>query len=220
MDLLCSPDARLRSAGSGKRRSSCPRRAGSGAGGVVDDCAAGARSAGQPATGNPDPAAGTQDRLQRGPRRNRAARTPATTRGCRLRSAISRWKPSRAPMHGCWSQAAAKAMLRERPSSAYLLRDDDDSEARIENARQPRSGPVPDHPVARGRAGALRGRAVSARAAERDAQARRCARLRARRRRDGADRRAAVRPLQCRRLCGALGRSCLRERDRAGAPAI
>ena len=33
----------------------------------------------------------------------------------------------------------------------------------------------------------------------------------------GADRRAAVRPLQCRRLCGALRRSCLRRRSRAGA---
>ena len=70
-----------------------------------------------------------------------------------------------------------------------------------------RSGPVPDHPVARGRAGALRGRAVSARRAERTAAARRCARLRAGGRRRGADRRAAVRSLQCRWLCGALRRS-------------
>ena len=33
----------------------------------------------------------------------------------------------------------------------------------------------------------------------------------------GADRRAAVRPLQCRRLCGALRRSCLGRRSDAGA---
>ena len=48
-----------------------------------------------------------------------------------------------------------------------------------ERPRQHRSGPVPDHSVARGGAGAFRGCAVSARGAERDAAARRRARLRA-----------------------------------------
>ena len=74
------------------------------------------------------------------------------------------------------------------------------------NPRQRRSGPVPDHPVARGRAGAVRSRAVSTSGAGREAAAGGCARLRAGRGRRGADRRAAVRPLQCRRLCGAFRR--------------
>ena len=85
-----------------------------------------------------------------------------------------------------------------------------------EKSRRRRSGPVPDHPVARGRAGAVRSRAVSASGAGREAAARGCARLRTGRRRGGADRRAAVRPLQCRRLCGALRRSCLGRRSDAG----
>ena len=87
------------------------------------------------------------------------------------------------------------------------------------NPDSARSGPVPDHPVARGRAGAFRGRPVSARDTERATIARRRARLRACRGRGGADRRAAVRPLQCRRLCRAFRRSRLSRRGHAGTAA-
>ena len=87
----------------------------------------------------------------------------------------------------------------------------------FETPRQRRSGTVPDHPVARGRAGAVRGCAVSARGAGRDAIACGSARQRAGRGRGGADRRAAVRPLQCRRFCGAIRRCRHGQRSHAGA---
>ena len=87
-----------------------------------------------------------------------------------------------------------------------------------EKPRQHRAGPVPDHPVARGGAGALRSRAVSALGSERTAAAGRCARLRAGAGRRRADRRAAVRSLQCRWLCGAFRRSGLGRRGDAGPP--
>src|SRR5581483_5699707 len=47
------------------------------------------------------------------------------TRGFRLRLATFRWKPWRAPTHGCWSRAAVKAMLREHRLVPICCANDD-----------------------------------------------------------------------------------------------
>ena len=224
----CSPAAPRRSAGSERRRSSCCRvrrirrlRRG---GRWRFPCWIGCPAV-RPRQ-DAHSAAGAQDCFPGRHRRDRAAGTQGRRLDARWRSATCRSMRSPAPKPGCWCPPAAEGFAAGTPVDAYMLRGTDmssdmsnakrhlsetaatamdqdqfltilsreDALARFEAALFPRAIPSEQRPLA-------------------DALG--CALARGYR---GADRRAAVRPFQCRRLCGALRRSCFRRRSDAGPP--
>ena len=217
----CSPDAPRRSAGSARRRSCAAGRAGPGFCGMVDAGAAGAGSpVGPPAAQDAQSAAGAQDCIQRRHRRDRAAGAKqgawvTLAAGELSLEAIARAEALLAVPGGAEGFAAGSAgrclyaagMIRVShdqceaplPNGSDGIDQDqfltilsrEDALARFEAALFPRAVPSEQRPLAEALGCAL---------AEDVA---------------GADRRAAVRPLQCRRLCRALGRSRFGRRNAA-----
>ena len=115
---------------------------------------------------------------------------------------------------------APKDLLRVRRSCLYVA---GMMGSRMTNTPRPGKSPsisirtVPHHPVARGRPGAVRGRAVSRALCRANSEHGRGAGICAGAGYLCADRRAAVRSFQCRWFCGALRRSRLSRRSRTGA---